>query len=224
LIQEVPAACPITTAWLKIGFWKEDTYILVGVGKDIWSKSDEFHFAYKRLTGDGAIVARIDSVQNVNPWTKAGLMIRNAPAFDSAYAAVVITPQNRLCFQYRTEASQTALSIHTDPTAITLPHWVRLVREGNTFRAQHSDDGRKRRDLQGSDSLTPGAKTKPWPAVAEISMNESVMVGLAATSNAGPIPAKAKMSNVTVTGRVDPPGEFLWSEDIGFQMIMVPKQ
>jgi hypothetical protein len=32
------------------------------------------------------------------------------------------------------------------------------------------------------------------------------------------------MSHVSVTGKVDPPGEFLWSEDIGFQMIMLPKK
>jgi hypothetical protein len=32
------------------------------------------------------------------------------------------------------------------------------------------------------------------------------------------------MSHVTVAGKVDPPGEFLWSEDVGFQMIMLPKK
>jgi len=32
------------------------------------------------------------------------------------------------------------------------------------------------------------------------------------------------MSRVTVAGEVSPPGEFLWSEDIGFQMILLPKK
>lgn len=32
------------------------------------------------------------------------------------------------------------------------------------------------------------------------------------------------MSNVSVAGNVSPVGEFLWSQDIGFQRIALPKQ
>jgi hypothetical protein len=32
------------------------------------------------------------------------------------------------------------------------------------------------------------------------------------------------MSNVTLEGHVSPTGEFLWSEDIGFQVIALPKK
>ena len=42
--------------------------------------------------------------------------------------------------------------------------------------------------------------------------------------NAGPLSAEAKMSNVAVATDVQPPAEFLWSEDIGLQMIMLPKK
>jgi len=198
------------------------TYTIIGAGTDIWSKSDEFHYAHKRLTGEGAIAARIDSVEHVHDWTKAGVMMRNTLNSDSEYAAVVITPTKRVCLQYRPVAGRNALSIHTDPNAVTLPHWVRLVRKGNTFTAQHSYDGLSWKDLQGNDSLTPGAKT--WPAVVEIPMNEAVYVGLAVTSHAGPLSAEAKMSAVVVTGNVSPAGDFIWSEDIGFQMIMLPKK
>jgi hypothetical protein len=167
-------------------------------------------------------VARIKSVQNVNSWTKAGVMMRNTLTADSEHASVFITPANRVCFQPRSAVGQNVLTVHTDPNAVKLPHWVRLVREGNSFKAQHSDDGRRWKDLQGSDSLTPGATT--WPAVAEIQMNPTVYIGLAVTSHAGPLSAEAKMSHVAVAGKVEPPGEFLWSEDIGFQMIMLPKK
>ena len=54
-------------------------------------------------------------------------------------------------------------------------------------------------------------------------MNKAVHIGLAVTSRASPLPAEAKISNVEVTGNVSPDGEFLWSEDVGFQMIMLPK-
>jgi regulation of enolase protein 1 (concanavalin A-like superfamily) len=227
LSAELPEALAAQYA-RPAGFIKYDestaTYTLTGCGKDIWLQSDEFRFAYRSLTGVGSITSRIDAVQAVHPWTKGGVMVRNTLASGSAYAAVVITPPNRVCFQYRSAPGQNALSIHTDPNDVKLPHWVRLIREGNTFRAQHSEDGQRWRDLRGTDSLAPKATTKPWPAVAEVPMNETVHIGLVVTSHVGPIPAEAKMSGVTVTGKVEPPGEFLWSEDIGFQMIMLPKK
>ena len=38
--------------------------------------SDQFHYAYEPLTGDGSVVVRVASVQNVAAWVKAGIMIR----------------------------------------------------------------------------------------------------------------------------------------------------
>ena len=56
-------------------------------------------------------------------------------------------------------------------------------------------------------------------------MNEVTCIGLSVTSHAGPAaPAEARIPNVAVTGNITPPGEFLWSEDIGFQMIALPKK
>ncbi len=199
-----------------------DTYTVIGAGKDIGTQSDEFHFAHKRLTGDGSIAARIGSVEPVDPLTKAGVMIRNTLGSDSEYAAVFITPTLRVCLEYRSSAGQIPVSVHTDPNAITLPHWVRLIREGDTFRAQHSRDGRKWKDLEGTDSFTPGART--WTAEPKVQMNKAAYIGLAVTSHASSLTAEAKMSNVTVTGDIQPPGEFLWSEDIGFQVIILPKK
>jgi len=56
-------------------------------------------------------------------------------------------------------------------------------------------------------------------------MNEDVHIGLAVTLHPGPaVPAEAKFSNVSVTGKIESAGEFLWSEDIGFPMIALPKE
>ena len=55
-------------------------------------------------------------------------------------------------------------------------------------------------------------------------MDERVYIGLAVTSHAGPLLAEVRISNVSLTGDVEPEGEFLWSEDVGFQMIMLPKE
>ena len=56
-------------------------------------------------------------------------------------------------------------------------------------------------------------------------MSEDMHIGLAVTSHAGPaVPAEVKFSNVSVTGEVEGEGRFLWSEDIGFQIIALPKE
>jgi len=50
------------------------TYTMTASGTDIWDVGtagnyhDEFHFAYKTLTGAGSIVAKVQSVQNTNAW------------------------------------------------------------------------------------------------------------------------------------------------------------
>jgi hypothetical protein len=52
------------------------TYTMTASGADIWNQADEFHLAYKILTGPGSIVARIESVEQTDVWAKAGVMIR----------------------------------------------------------------------------------------------------------------------------------------------------
>jgi hypothetical protein len=66
------------------------TYTMTGSGADIWAvdgvEADEFHYAFKMLTGAGSIVARVQSIENTDPWAKAGVMIRETlePAYSSA--------------------------------------------------------------------------------------------------------------------------------------------
>ncbi|MHC4581775.1 MAG: hypothetical protein ACYS14_09985, partial [Planctomycetota bacterium] len=54
------------------------TYTMTGSGADIWDAADEFHFAYKVLTGVGSIVAKVESVDHTHNWAKAGVMIRKS--------------------------------------------------------------------------------------------------------------------------------------------------
>ncbi len=133
-------------------------------------------------------------------------MTRDTTASDSAYAAILITPENRICLYYRSEAGGDTDSIETDQDTITLPHWIKLIRQGKTFKAQHSEDGKKWKDLKGSS------------AGIEIEMDDLAHVGLAVCSEAGPaIAAEAKISRVLFGGDWSSSGKFTWSEDIGYK-------
>ena len=53
---------------------------MTAAGADIWGTADQFHFAYKQLSGNGSITAKVVSVSNTDAWAKAGVMIRETLA------------------------------------------------------------------------------------------------------------------------------------------------
>ncbi len=54
-----------------------EEYLLTGGGNDIWGTADNFHFAYRELTGDVRVSASFDFVVGNNQWTKTGVMLRD---------------------------------------------------------------------------------------------------------------------------------------------------
>jgi len=62
------------------------TFSVRGSGADIWGAADAFNYAYTTLHGNGTIVARVASVQDVAAWVKAGIMIRASAAAGAAHA------------------------------------------------------------------------------------------------------------------------------------------
>ena len=169
------------------------TYTVTGSGADIWDAADQFQFVSRQIIGDCDIIARVASVENTNPWAKAGVMIRESLNANSTHATLVVTPGNGLAFQRRTSTGGT--SLNTSVGAITAPHWVRLVRSGNTFTAYRSTDG------------------AAWTAVGSetITMTSAVYVGLAVTSHNNTALATATFDNLSVVTLPSP-----WaSADIG---------
>ena len=76
-------------------------YTVIGGGADIWGTSDQFQYIYKAVTGDVTIIARVASVQVVDPWSKAGVMIRETTGATSTNAYLAVTPGNGITFQRR---------------------------------------------------------------------------------------------------------------------------
>jgi serine/threonine protein kinase/tetratricopeptide (TPR) repeat protein len=191
------------------------TYTVTGVGVDIWEFIDDFHFAPKSLQGDGSITARIDSIENVNEWTKAGVMIRSSLDPTSENVMVFVTPSGRVAFQHRHTQAAMTYSAHTPVDTVQLPHWVRLTRRSNRFLGEHSCDG-----IHWQTVLPSSDPNRP--ASIEIPMNETVYLGLAVTSHDATKTAEAHVSHVTVTGVVTPTGPFNESRDIGFPLPPLP--
>jgi hypothetical protein len=204
LIDWTDEGVEILSLWFQgyppyLGSFTEDpagTYTMTATGTDIWDTSDEFHFAYKQLTGVGSITARVLSVDNTDPWAKAGIMLRNTLEPGSKHAMVVVTPEQGVSFQRRTTADSG--SSGTTETEVTAPIWVKIERDiSGDFIASYSTNGSTWTQL-GTDFINMGA---------------TVYVGLAVTSHNTEEVCEAVFSNVTITGNVSQ--EPWMDQDIG---------
>jgi len=173
-------------------------YTMTGSGADIWNQSDEFHFAYKVLTGAGSIVAKVESITDTHVWAKAGVMIRSSLEPGSNYAFMCVTPGSGIAFQYRIYADTD--SDGTTQAGITTPHWVKLERNlAGRITAYHSTDG---------STWQPVENALPQ----YVKMNTDAYIGLALTSHDDAQICQAKFSNIRITGTVGP----AWTnQDIG---------
>jgi len=174
------------------------TYTMTASGTDIWEQSDQFHYAYKMLTGAGSIIARVNSVDNTNGWAKAGVMIRETLDPDSAHAFACITPGNGVAYQYRLISGDVSWS--NNQSGISAPYWVKLERS-----------------ISGSLTVSHSANGSTWVPVTgatqqNIPMGSNVYIGLALTSHDAALTCQAVFSNVTTSGSVT--GQWA-NQDIG---------
>jgi len=177
------------------------TFTMTGSGADIWAvggvEADEFHFAYKMLTGAGSMVVKVQSVDNTNNWAKAGVMIRETLNPDSSHAMIVVTPAQGVSFQRRPGTGAT--SLNTDAAGLVAPYWVKIER-----------------DLAGNFTGYSSANGTTWTMLGteNIPMSANTYIGLALTSHDAALTCQAVFTNVTTTGNVS--GQWT-SQDIGIE-------
>jgi hypothetical protein len=171
------------------------TIVMGAQGVDIWGNADEFRFAFQPLTGDGSIVARVDSLVQSDVWAKAGVMIRESLEADARNALAYVTPDGRVGWQFRQLLAGTSDSTRSDPGAVTLPHWLRLTRTGSTIKAEHSGDGKTWEPMVELANPTE-------PTARDFALPATVYIGLAVTSHNAAVSTTAEFSNVTTTGTV----------------------
>ncbi|HLP76568.1 MAG TPA: carbohydrate-binding protein, partial [Candidatus Paceibacterota bacterium] len=157
-----------------------------GSGDDIWNSADAFRFIYVATNSTSfSITARVLSVQNVDVWSKAGVMVRASLDANAANAFVAVTPaagNNGVSFQYR--SSTGGGSANNNTTGLAAPYWVRLVRNGNTFTAYRSPNG------------------VTWTSMGSTVLTNitTAYVGLAVTAHSNSGLCTATFDNVTLPG------------------------
>jgi len=147
------------------------TWTVTGNGHDIWDNSDNFHYVYQYLDGDGEMSARVVSNgTGSNSWAKGGVMIRETTDGGSVHANEVVTGGDGagLAFQWRTATSGGSAWTDSTEPVVSPPYWVRIKRTGDLLEGFHSPDG------------------VTWAKEGDITiaMAQKVLIGLCVTSHA----------------------------------------
>jgi hypothetical protein len=166
--------------------FKTGVFTVMGNGSDIWNTSDQFHYVYTTMTGDGTIVANVVSQDDTGVWAKAGVMMRQSLDADSPNAAAFVTPAagaDSVFLQWR--PAQGAQSNWTgNPITGSAPYFVKLVRTGSTFTAYASPEGHVWTNL-GSTVIPMSTQIYVGLAVSSYdttSLNKSVFDRVSVTS------------------------------------------
>ncbi|MHC4806856.1 MAG: LamG domain-containing protein [Planctomycetota bacterium] len=166
---------------------------------NIAGTSDEFHFAYKQLTGAGSIIAKVEWVRDADDNAQAGVMIRDTLDPNSVHSSVLLetgdeADEPEVSFDRRvTKADVTTSDIQA---GITAPQWLKIDRDmAGTVTASYSADGSVWSQLGGQ----------------IITMNAPMYIGLVVASQNAGVTCEAEFSNVQITGASGP-----WAnQDIG---------
>ena len=112
--------------------------------------TDSLYLVHQPLVGDGSLTVRVTSLtasypddqapegDALQPWSKAGIILKNGTGQGSAYAAVMVTGGNGVRMQ-----SDYTHDIAGRPGTVSsaAPRWLRLTRSGATITGEESADG-----------------------------------------------------------------------------------
>jgi TolB protein len=156
-------------------------YTVTGSGDNMWFGADDFHFVWKKISGDAAISADISFVgSRGNDHRKAVLMMRQSLDEDSAAVDVARHGDGLTSLQFR-DAS--GADDHEVQSNVSAPGRVRLEKRGDRFYAF----------VSGKDG-----KLVPAGASTELALHDPFYVGIGVSAHDKDDLQTAVFSNVKV--------------------------
>ncbi len=156
-------------------------YSLVGSGTNMWFKRDDFHFVWKKMSGDFILTARAEFVgKGVDPHRKMGLIVRSTLDADSTQASAVVHGDGLTALQFRREKGVDAEEIKSGINAADV---IKLQRKGDKFIMSAARFGE------------PFVTTE----VSDIALGEVVYAGLFVCSHNQNVSEKAIFKDVRMT-------------------------
>jgi ABC-type transport system involved in multi-copper enzyme maturation permease subunit len=182
---------------------------------------DHSTFVHRTLTGDGSITARLTAfggkyfadgggpadptadptagmAAGLQPWSKAGILVKDGTDFGSAYAAVLATGTHgvRMQYDYTHDTAGPAASV-----TAAAPRWLRLTRAGGTLTGYDSADGSTWTEI-GTAQLTNlprNVEVGVFAASPDFAVVKDSFGG--SSTNTGPSLATGTFDQIAVTGQ-----------------------
>ncbi len=104
-------------------------FTLYGAGHDVWNRSDQVRFLYRELTGDFDLSVMVESLPEVDRYSKAGILARASLSPDSPAVTLSVFANGEA-----QHAERPAVGDETTGKALVksaLPMRVRMVRRGD---------------------------------------------------------------------------------------------
>jgi hypothetical protein len=115
-------------------------FTVSGSGADVWGTTDEFHFLSREAVGDFDFAARVVYADNIDRWTKAGLMMRDGLSAHASHAFILQTPRTDRGVAFQRRPVTGGNTVHTAGPLTAPDGFLRLVREGNVVSAYHKTE------------------------------------------------------------------------------------
>jgi len=117
-----------------------NTSLALTGGGSLGGAEDDCHFAYRKVSGDFTITARL--ISNVGKVDKAGLQMRESLQPGAKTVALTLGEVGGREARFRTRTEDGAkMSVQLGCDYTWIPVWFRLQRVGDTFTASQSSDG-----------------------------------------------------------------------------------
>jgi regulation of enolase protein 1 (concanavalin A-like superfamily) len=114
-------------------------FALQGGGGDIWGTADAFNYWYTGIFDDGARTVQVRSLDNTNPFAKAGLMLRESLDPSAAHVILDVRPDGSI--EFMTRSSTGAETTYLAGATASFPVSLRLTRSGLAVTGEVSQDG-----------------------------------------------------------------------------------
>jgi TolB protein len=163
-------------------------YFVSGAGYNVWFDHDEFHFVWKRLSGDFVVRANARFVgQGVDPHRKLGWMVRSGLDSNATHVIAAVHGDGLSALQLRRSIGGETEEVRSEVVGADV---IQLARQGNNYVMSVARHGEP---LVGEE-------------IADLVLGEDVYVGLFVSSHNEDVSEDAVFRNVRI---VVPAGEDL---------------
>ncbi|MFO1501467.1 MAG: hypothetical protein U1G07_24275 [Verrucomicrobiota bacterium] len=182
------------------------SYTIVGGGNELWGDVDKGEFAHFPVSGDFDVQVRVEALEPVHRYAKAGLMVREGlntadrmvslfatPAGPTELPPETPTGSDNVEFNFRRGPLDGKNSINLGSPGF--PHaWLRLARRGSVFYGMIGQDGTNW-------TISALVETASWPGGA---FAANALVGLGVSSHDDTRTVKADFRQLGNTAAVGP--------------------